>query len=217
MNFRAKFLFLIGLLGPLCLMLPDSLQADTTYSYQSSPYTTCFGTYTCSGTALSITFNTSLTGTSLDNLNQANITPTITSFTMTDGNGVDINMVNATPGVSFVIDTNSSGQITQWSINAAIDKRTGLTTGELIGAESCNDASDGTLASSGACSFIPIQNGLNLGDFSFFNFGTDGVSASGGRSLVPQAWSAPVPTPEPSSFLLLSGGLLGVILRRLKK
>jgi hypothetical protein len=71
----------------LYLMLPGSLRADTIYSYSGAPYSSCDGEYApCSGIApfLSITFDTSLQGTALDNLNNSNITPDVTSFSMSD-------------------------------------------------------------------------------------------------------------------------------------
>jgi hypothetical protein len=60
----------MGLLGLLYLLLPGSLRADTIFTYTGNAYTDCSGVYTCTPTppALSITFETTLTGTQLDNL-----------------------------------------------------------------------------------------------------------------------------------------------------
>lgn len=43
MKLRLKFLFSIGLLGLLCLLLPGSLRADATYGYGGNPFTSCSG------------------------------------------------------------------------------------------------------------------------------------------------------------------------------
>jgi len=68
MNLRAKFVFSIGLLSLLWLVLPGSLRANTVYTYTSNPYNSCSGTYAPSGInnvcsqpyALSLTLETTL-------------------------------------------------------------------------------------------------------------------------------------------------------------
>lgn len=56
-----------------------SARADTVYTYTGNPFTDCLGIYHCNGTTpfLSITFDTTLTGPALDNLNLADISGTI--------------------------------------------------------------------------------------------------------------------------------------------
>ena len=67
MKLTLKFSTLTGL---LCLLVPGLMWAGTVYTYTGNPYTDCTGTYVCTGTspALSLTFDTPLTGTQLDNL-----------------------------------------------------------------------------------------------------------------------------------------------------
>jgi hypothetical protein len=69
MNLRTRFLALAGLLALLCLaLLQVPTQADSVYSYTGNAYTTCEGSYSCTGTtpAMTITFDMTLTGSALD-------------------------------------------------------------------------------------------------------------------------------------------------------
>jgi hypothetical protein len=87
----------------------------TTYTYQGNNYTTCSGTYCTGGPyALSVTFDTTLTGSALDNLPFTNIASTITSFTFTDGSGLTL---DSNIG-QFYISTNASGNLVSWVIGA---------------------------------------------------------------------------------------------------
>lgn len=90
--------------GLLCVVLPAALRADVvSYSFN--------GTY--SGYSVSISFNTFLTGSQLDNLNAANITPKVSNFTET----------NTIPGSGFTVSevllsTDALGNITAFSITS---------------------------------------------------------------------------------------------------
>jgi hypothetical protein len=116
MNSRSKFLLPFGLLGLLCFTLPSVAQADTAYTYTGNAYTSCTGAYasggTCVGDALSITFDTTLTGSALDNLPLTDITPYVSSFSFSDG------VASSTQADGYLqvfqIATDSSGDIIEW-------------------------------------------------------------------------------------------------------
>ena len=127
MNVRAKFAFSTGLLGLLCLMLPGSLRANTTYTYTGNPYHACNGAYTCNGTTpyLTVSFTTTLSRSQMTNLVQGGtglISATVTSYTVTDNS-----MVNITPSsnsANFFVDlsTDANGNPTNWTVYAtAVD------------------------------------------------------------------------------------------------
>ncbi len=93
----------------------------TAYTYKGNDYGTvsgvsCGGTYCTGGPyALVVTFNTTLTGSALDNLPLTDITSTVTSFKLTDGSGlIDDNGTSSYS--SFQIATDASGNIVSWLI-----------------------------------------------------------------------------------------------------
>jgi hypothetical protein len=115
---------LVPLLAFFWLMLPGSLRADTVYSYTSPTYNNCTGTYCTGGPyALSFTFDVTA-GTPLDNLSLfgsgSDITADVSSFTFTDGSGLEITQANAT-AYSFQIATDASGNLTSWAVWADAD------------------------------------------------------------------------------------------------
>lgn len=116
MNLRTVVLAVVAV---LFLIAPRSLHADTIYSYTSPAYDECTGTY-CSGGpyALSFTFDVA-SGTPLDNLTLfgagSNVTADVSSFSFTDGSGLEIGGANAT-AYSFQIGTDSAGDMTAWSV-----------------------------------------------------------------------------------------------------
>jgi hypothetical protein len=90
-----------GLLRLLCFALPGALRADTMYSLSGT-----YGSY-----SVSISFDTSLTGSALDSLTSDNITPTVSDFLETNtipGNG--------SASLNVTISTDSLGNITAFSI-----------------------------------------------------------------------------------------------------
>ena len=93
--------------------LAPSAKASTIYTYTGNAYTACGGTY-CSGGpyALSVTFTTTLTGSSLANLPYTDISATITSFSFTDGSGLSVHSNLQ----SLAISTNAAGNISTWLI-----------------------------------------------------------------------------------------------------
>lgn len=95
-------------------------EADTVFTYTGNNYTSCGGTYCVGGPyALSVTFDTSLTGGALDNLPLTNITPTVTSFEFSDGSGLTLDNGNsALNQLDIEISTNSSGHVVAWFAGA---------------------------------------------------------------------------------------------------
>lgn len=192
MNLRAKFLSSIALIGPLCLMRPGSLQADTVYTYTGNPYTSCSGTYTCTGTGpfISVTLDVALPGVALDNLSVtgSDITQYVSSFSFSDGTGLSINQTNGIG--SFRIGTDANGNILQWEIFAFLPSP-GITS--LIDTrnspvfvldESHTAVPDGI-------SEVVIGQGTNISD--------------------PGTWNKTIiPTPELSTWVLFGSGLLGL-------
>jgi hypothetical protein len=96
-----------GLSSLLCFMLPGALRADTMYSLSGT-----YGSY-----SVSISFDTSLTGSALDGLTSDNITPTVSDFLETNtipGNG--------SASLNVTISTDSLGNITTFSITDTSDQ-----------------------------------------------------------------------------------------------
>jgi hypothetical protein len=127
MNSRANFPIWVGLLILLCLMLPGSLRAGTEYTYTGNAYNFCVGSYAPSGInnvcpnpyALTLTFDTSSTGSALDNLTlgTGNVTADMTSFSFGDASGFSLPQTDATD-FSVDIATDSNGNILSWVITA---------------------------------------------------------------------------------------------------
>jgi hypothetical protein len=94
MNLSLKFLFSIGLLSLVCLMLSASLPAETIYTYSGNTFTACTNVFvdqstdTCQG-AVDLSFETSLIGSQLYNLSNFDIAgpDTLLSFSADDGPG----------------------------------------------------------------------------------------------------------------------------------
>jgi len=202
MSSRAKFAFSIGLLSLLCLMLPRSGRADT-YTYTGNPYTSCSGTYTCTGTIpfVYITFDTSpnLTGSQLFSLSSQDITGDITSFTVMDNTQrVDLQLNTLAP-YSFIVSTNAAGDITAWSIYA---------TGPTETTDRRFLASCFNIYQTNICS---INTDMTSGDIAGQTFSGSAASDPNGWSGGPGGVPPPNPTPEPSTFCLFDTGLLGLI------
>jgi hypothetical protein len=210
MNLKAKFVSSIGLLGLLCLMLPGSMRADTVYTYTGNAYTSCEGTYVIAGScgpyALSVTFDV-MAGTPLDLLTTSDITADVSTFAFTDGTGLNLNNnpnlaqgegANLAP-LLFEISTDASGNITSWKILAECGPTScGVFsfTADIVTMETLGGSSFGATDTSQLTPYTGLTGSFGGG----VNIGDQG------------SWTQEVTsTPEPSSFLLLGTGLLGLL------
>jgi len=192
----------------LAVGLAQSARATTLYAYTGNPYTSCAGTYTCNGTtpALSLTFDTTLTGAALDNLvfgtvGGGDLTAYVTSFSFTDGTGFSLTQANAEGLYAFDVSTDASGNITSWSMSAS--------------PQDAPPYLDAVTLSPGVNPYYPQGHDLTLetccDGFSYIGYGEEYSD--------PGTWAQPVATPEPSTpFLLLVTGLgLGTMFLRRKQ
>jgi hypothetical protein len=209
MNSRVKFTFSIGLLSLLYFMLSGSARADQ-YTYTGNPFTVCTGTdvtYTCTGTIpfVSITFDTTLTGSQLSSLSSQDISGDITSFTVKDNTQrVDLQLNTLLP-YSFIVSTDAAGDITAWSIYAT--GTTEATDRRFLA--SCFD-----IYQAGICS---TNIDTSSGDIAGLTFSGSACSDPNGWSGGSGCASPPNPTPEPSTFWLFDTGLLGLIVLGCRK
>lgn len=204
MNLRGKFVFSIGFLGLLCLLMAGSLRASETelYTYTGEPYdpSFCTGTYEvfsspgfheCAGAyAVTGSFTTTLSLSQLENLHDFVIpNADIASFSFSDGSGLIINQSDANlESTLFEITTNGSGNITSpqdWHI-VLVD-----THGDTIVTDSCD---------------VPPCVGALDASFT-------GNPGNGGETVFdnPGKWQGPTPTPEVPSSFLFGTGLLGIM------
>jgi MYXO-CTERM domain-containing protein len=208
MNMRLKFVFSIGLLGFLCLLLPASLQADTTYTYTGNTFTTCTNVFvatssTCQG-SVDISFETSLGGSELDNLSNVDITATLLYLSASDGAEygytgpieciLGCTLLESTTTGSAQISTNAVGDITAWNIYV----------------DNGNDGADvtGRITSTNLEDTGAVEVALGL------VFCGNVQCPSTASVFAPGTWSTPVGTPEPGSAVLALIGLGALFLLR---
>lgn len=204
MNTKLKFVFSMGLFGLLCLLLPASLRADTTYTYTGNTFTACTDLFVsgsgCQG-SVNIFFETSLTGSALDNLSDDDITNSLVLATITDGEEAYTGPIGCGPvcnnGINFVtvhISTNAVGDITAWSI-----------------------VGDNTNQGGNVEAHITSTNFEDTGAVTVNTYALCGTISCASTASVRKAgtWSAPVGTPEPSpATLMLIGVVLAIALRK---
>jgi len=204
----------------ICCALPvwltGNAKADEMYTYSGNGYTFCSGgpydPATCSSYKITGWFTTDLSLSALENLSEYTIPLSdITNFSFSDGSGLTIDYGDATLSGStesvFTVWTNGSGGITQWIVgdneiptpfvngNVA-DNITTINSPALVQDSSVT----GVVSGVGTPSCVP-----------YCTTGFGGVNQNDAG-----VWSAPVGTPEPSSLMLLGGGLVGIMARRLR-
>jgi len=184
-------------LAALCVFLVVAsvvaLAGPVTYTYIGNPFNQ-FSNLTCPpDCAISGSFT--LPVAIGDNFSgDINLDLTNSLFDFTDGN-VDISFSNDIEGPIFFIQTNATGAIVNWSIS--------LAAGGCVGHSTiCNQ-----LITSPASDGVSIED--TTSEDCFF-LGIDCILGSAQNLNDPGTWSASsaMPSPEPSSLLLLSTGVL---------
>jgi len=205
------------LVGALFMLgLPQSAKADTVYTYTGSADTYCSGTYassgtTCAGTdALSITFDTPLTGI---NLVDGYLSPYVASFTITDGTGLSI--TNLTGGANFYVSTNNYGMITAWSIYAESDS-----VDPYYQAHTSNTL-EYNIPFTYSYDYSTTDSGQNpeSGQYSSVGEGASSLPGSWTETTSPGTGVFTIPTPEPATgiLMLVGVGFVLVVRKRIVK
>jgi len=193
-----KIVFSVGLLGWLSLMLPASLRADTVYSYAGNSFTQFGGTDTCTPVC-GITGNFTLAAPlpDSDTVWYPTLLSTL-SYDFTDGSNVWTNL-NSTIS-QFSVETNAAGTIDEWDIIMTNTSGASLYTASVPYAFSVYNGVFNEEVGYSPNGEVGIFDSTSSGSTSYADNGSD----PGGT------WTATT-VPEPSSFLLLGTGLLGLL------
>lgn len=197
MNWKHRSLFSFTVFALFALLLPNTLRADTIYTYTGNPYESCQGTYVCNGTTpfLTVTIDLSVEGGLLDNLAMGHpiaggdLSPYLVSFSFTDGTG--LSLTSASAGYSIDVTTDSNGNIVTWNVQAFLFPTVG--TGFAAQTEL-----DNVFAFDKSQTASDSLNGIS-------------VVGEGQNADIMGVWTATTTNaPEPSSLLLLGLGLFAV-------
>ena len=180
MNSRSRRFLSIFLPGLLCLIFAGSLRAQTTFTYTGNPYppSGCNAAPVCNGTVpfLYVKFTTSLSLSQLSSLpgystGSINLTPYVTSWTVTDGDLLSI--TQASSGAGFAVSLSMpSGTPVNWLVSAQGNSANG----------SDHDFACTTTVGNASYGGFPYCNGVLTGDFSqvSYNYPYSGVIYSSG-------------------------------------
>jgi hypothetical protein len=114
--------------------------------------------------------------------------------------------------LNLIFDSGEDGPITSFSISDGLVDLTDMNSGALIEmkTDALGNITDWFIEDESATEFAQSEKGF---DFSAIT-GTNGVTLGEGQSLSSGTWSpytAAVPTPEPSSLLMLGMGFAGLL------
>jgi hypothetical protein len=208
MSSAVKFVWSAALLGLLCVVLSGPAQADTVFTY----------TDTYGGKPVSITFDTTLSGASLDNLAPGtNISGEVVSFSETNGivpaptdtAGFPVGVNTFFTPYTVEIGTDALGNISSFDISEGFFASYPAFPGESpydfycdYNVEATSSTDKSSLTTDQDAGFCPAGVSLSADTTGTWSpVFTSGGGTSGGGSTVP----------EPSSLLQFGGGLMGLL------